>query len=146
GLDDDVLVRAVYNGELNKFRKGIYGKLANDDPQEFARKELEHLTELTSEPYAHLERVLKFLQGTRNIDFVLVLDNLDQHTAEFQEKIFVAGESLAHNWPCTVFMSLRPDTFHQSKMRGALAAYQTRVFTVSPPRADLVVVKRLKFA
>ena len=71
---------------------------------------------------------------------------MDQRPPAFQERIFLIGESLAESWPGTIFISLRPDTFFQSRSRGALTAYQPRVFTVSPPRVDLVIVKRLQFA
>ena len=42
--------------------------------------------------------------------------------------------------------SVRPQTFFHSKRAGALSAYPNRVFTISPPRPELVIEKRLKFA
>ncbi|MDT3445989.1 hypothetical protein [Pseudofrankia sp. BMG5.37] len=80
------------------------------------------------------------------MSFVIVLDNVDHHEAELQERVFVVGQSLADTWPAAVFISLRPDTFFRSRKAGSVAAYQPRVFTVSPPRAELVISKRLVFA
>ncbi len=77
---------------------------------------------------------------------MLVLDNIDHHASEFQDKLFVIGQSLAATWPSAVFMSLRPDTFYNSRRSGSVAAYAPRVFTVDPPRTDLVILKRLEFA
>ena len=48
------------------------------------------------------------------------------------------SEGLAQNWPMTVFVSLRPDTFYRSRAEGTLAAYQPRAFTISPPRVNVV--------
>jgi len=45
-----------------------------------------------------------------------------------------------------VFVALRPSTFYISKTTGALAAYQTKILTISPPPADLVIERRITFA
>jgi hypothetical protein len=145
-LTDRDFVRAVYNQEINVFKRGIYGQLEEDDPTEYRRREIEMLESHVSNEYEHARRALQFLQASRGLNFVIALDNVDQHLPVFQEQIFVAGQSLAETWPGAVFMSLRPDTFHASRRSGALAAYQPRVFTVSPPRVDQVVLKRLQFA
>lgn len=145
-LTDREFIRSVYNPEINAFRRGIYGALEEDDPKEYRRHEIAMLEKHVTDEYEHARRSLQFLQGSRGLNFVLALDNVDQHLPLFQEQIFVAGQSLAETWPVAVFMSLRPETFHTSRRSGALAAYQPRVFTVSPPRIDLVIVKRLQFA
>lgn len=41
---------------------------------------------------------------------------------------------------------MRPQTFFKSKRSGALTAYPHKIFTISPPRVDKVIEKRLKFA
>ncbi|MDR7172699.1 hypothetical protein J2W56_006465 [Nocardia kruczakiae] len=145
-INERQFVRSVYNREINRFRNGIYGSLEQDDPAEYRRHELEMLHKHVANEYEHVKRSLGFLQSSQGYTFVIALDNVDQHQSTFQEQIFVAGQSLAETWPTTVFMSLRPDTFHESRRSGALAAYQPRVFTVSPPRSDQVVIKRLEFA
>ncbi|WP_143337672.1 hypothetical protein [Dietzia sp. WMMA184] len=143
---DRQFVRAVYNKEINAFKRGIYGQLEESDPSEYRRREIEMLSGHLSNTYEHARRSLSHLQASRSLSFVIALDNVDQHQPSFQEQIFIVGQSLAETWPCAVFMSLRPDTFHESRKTGALAAYQPRVFTVSPPRSDQVIVKRLEFA
>lgn len=145
-LEEDGLVRAVYNKEINRFRKGVSGALQTDDPAEYRRREIDMLTELLLKPLEHVRRTLEFLRASRGLNFVIALDNVDQHEISFQDRLFVVAHSLAAEWPATVFLTLRPDTFHQSRRSGALAAYQPRVFTVSPPRSDLVIAKRLQFA
>jgi hypothetical protein len=77
---------------------------------------------------------------------VVFLDNVDQWESEFQERVFLMSESLAQTWPATVFVSIRPDTFHRSRAEGTLSAYQPRAFTIAPPRVDVVLKKRLSFA
>jgi hypothetical protein len=76
---------------------------------------------------------------------VVFLDNIDQRDFDFQEKIFLIGQSMAETWPVTVFLSLRPDTFFRSRNKGSLTAYQPRVFTIAPPAIGKVIDKRLVF-
>ncbi|GIL37607.1 hypothetical protein [Phycicoccus sp. DTK01] len=145
-LEEDAIVRAIYNAEINRFRKGVSGPLQVDDPAEYRRREIDMLESHLRKPLEHVRRTLEFLRASRGLSFVIALDNVDQHDVGFQDRLFVVAHSLAAEWPATVFLTLRPDTFHQSRRSGALAAYQPRVFTVSPPRSDLVIAKRLQFA
>jgi hypothetical protein len=71
---------------------------------------------------------------------------VDQRPFQFQDQVFLIGQSLAETWPVTVFVSLRPGTFFHSRAKGSLSGYQPRVFTVAPPRIDLVITKRMRFA
>lgn len=139
-------VLATYNSELNKFARSIYGKLREDDPQEYGRRELARLEELTSNRSGHLRQSLEHIRATTGRSAVVVLDNIDQRPGDFQERVFLIGQSMAESWPVTVFLALRPSTFYDSRDRGSLAAYLPRVFTVSPTRVDEVITKRLDFA
>jgi hypothetical protein len=145
-IHESDFVRATYNKEINRFKRGIYAPLRTTDPTEYSKQEVLMLAEQVGNRLEHLRRSLEQLRGTRNLQFVLVLDNLDHHESAFQEQVFVIGQSLAETWPVAVFMSLRPDTFYNSRKTGSIAAYQPRVFTVEPPRTDLVILKRLEFA
>lgn len=145
-INEGTFVRSVYNRELNGFKRGIYGELKESDPSSYRSREIEMLATHISESYEHVRRSLVYLQSSRTMSFVIALDNMDQHETSFQEQIFILGQSIAETWPTAVFMSLRPDTFHESRSTGALAAYQPRVFTISPPRSDQVLLRRLEFA
>lgn len=145
-IEEASFIRSVYNRELNAFLRGIWGELEETDPAEYSRRRVEMLGQKTGDVMEHARRSLEHIQASSGINFVIVLDNVDQHQPSFQEQIFKAGHALAETWPCAVFMSLRPDTFHESRRSGVLAAYQPRVFTVSPPRSDLVITKRLQYA
>lgn len=139
-------VRAVYNADLNRFKRGIYGTLQEENPQEYRRHELDYLAELTKSHATHLKNSLQHIRATSSRTSIVVLDNIDQRPREFQDRVFLIAQSLAESWPATVFVSLRPTTFYESKSSGSLAAYQLRVFTVEPTRVDDVVSRRLRFA
>jgi hypothetical protein len=144
-IEENGFVRGVYHSELARFKKGIWGGLATTDAAAFVGKELEFLDSNLKDRAAHLRACLTHLSKARKRQIVIFLDNVDQRPDEFQDRVFLIGQSLAETWPATVFISLRPSTFNRSRSKGSLAAYQPRVFTISPPRVDLVINLRLRF-
>jgi hypothetical protein len=139
-------VRGVYHSDLARFEKGIYSDLREVDPSEFKRQELTMLKEKTHDTEAHLRASLDHATKAQQRQVVIFLDNVDQRPIQFQDQAFLMAQSFAQTWPGTVFVALRPETFHRSKHAGSLAAYLPRVFTIAPPRIDLVLIKRLSFA
>jgi hypothetical protein len=144
-INERRFVRAVYNKEINAYKRGIDGPLQESDPAQYQRLELDMLRALIADRSEHLRRSLEHVRGTQNRGSVIVLDNIDQRPSDFQERVFLIAQSLAETWPATVFVSLRPNTFYESRTSGSLAAYQLRVFTVAPTRCDDVISRRLKW-
>jgi hypothetical protein len=144
-IDEGDFMRGTYQAEVARFARGIYGELAKSDAAEFRRRQIEHLAELARDTEEHLRRSLTHLVKLRRQQVIVVLDNIDQRLQPDQEAVFLIAESIAKNWPCTVFVSLRPATFNASRVDGTLSGYQPRAFTVQPPRVELVVAKRLDF-
>jgi hypothetical protein len=145
-IDEDKFVRGVYHFDLLRFEKGIFAPLKQADPKAYLLQEIEFLNSKKKDRASHLKSCLTHITRARKTPVVVFLDNIDQRPPEFQDQVFVIGQSLAEHWPATVFMSLRPDTFAHSSVKGSVSAYHPRVFTVSPPRVDLVLSKRLAFA
>jgi hypothetical protein len=144
-FDRDFLER-VYGVELEAFRGGPWGEIEDIEPSQYTIKRAEYLAQLVADRAAHLRRSLDFLAEARGRRVVTILDNVDQRPAHVQDRVFLIAETLAKNSPGTVFVALRPDTFHRSSQEGTLSAYQPRVFAVDPPRIDRVLDKRLQFA
>lgn len=145
-VDDREALERVYAEELAAFARGPFGAIETTQPDVYALKRAERLAEVMADRESHLRHWLEYLaeDGTRQI--VTILDNVDQRPAAVQDEVFLIAATLAHSWPGTVFIALRPDTFNRSKKSGTLAAYQPRVFAVAPPRIDQVLDKRIRFA
>ncbi len=94
----------------------------------------------------HLQASLGHLARGRQKQIILVIDNADQRDFDTQQQAFLIAQELAASRNLLVFIALRPSTFFQSKTTGALAGYQSRVLTISPPPADEVIEKRITFA
>jgi hypothetical protein len=144
-IDEADFLRGTYQAEVVRFAKGIHGSLAATDAEEFRRREIDYLASLAANVEEHMRRSLEHLVKLRRQQVIVVLDNIDQRQQAEQEQVFLIAESFAKTWPCTVFVTLRPETFNASRVSGALTGYQPRAFTVQPPRVENVVAKRLEF-
>jgi len=145
-IEERNFVRGVYNIDLERFSKSIYADLRESAPGSYKDKEIAFLGGLVGNITEHLRRSLSHLSKGRKKQIVIFLDNADQRDDEIQQAVFLIAQELAENWPATVFVALRPETFHRSAKVGALSGYHPKAFTISPPRIDTVIEKRLRFA
>jgi hypothetical protein len=139
-------VKAVYKAHLKRFDRGIYGALKDSAPEEYARHLISLLATKQSDRAAHIKAAISYLASERRKQIIIALDNSDQRDSETQQEAFIISQTMASDWKATVFVSMRPRTFYQSKKSGALSAYPHRVFTIAPPRIDAVIQKRIRFA
>lgn len=145
-IEDADFVEAVYHGALNRFDKQVMGRLKDIDPVAYHKERINFLRAKVEERANHLKASLEHLRSNQRKQVVIFLDNIDQRSSNDQEQVFLISNELAQNWPATVFVTLRPETFYRSSQRGTLSGYQARVFTISPPRADVMLQKRIDFA
>ena len=112
----------------------------------YQKERISFLSDQVNNKGAHLHASLGHLARGRKKHIILVLDNADQRNFDVQQQAFLIAQELAATRNLLVFVALRPATFYQSKMTGALAAYQNRLLTISPPPADEVIQRRIVFA
>jgi len=139
-------IRNVYKNDIRKFENGIYSDYKDTDPSKYNDKLLEYLEKVLSEKDRHIKNSIKYISKSQQKQTIICIDNADQRTFEIQQDAFIIAQELAKDWSATVFLSVRPQTFYKSKQSGALTAYPHKVFTISPPRVDDVIEKRLLFA
>jgi GTPase SAR1 family protein len=145
-VEERNFVRGVYHFDLQRFSRGIYSDLRETDVDLYRKKEIEFLENKINLRENHLKKSLDHLSKGRKEQIVIFLDNVDQREYEAQQEAFLISQEMAEHWPATVFVTLRPATFHRSQRHGALSGYHPKAFTVSPPRIDKVLKKRLGFA
>lgn len=139
-------VKGVYHGELQRLRTGIYEYYYENDKDKYRDKEIEKLEELTNKKSSHVKKSIEHIVKGQNKNVIIFIDNADQRDYSTQEKTFLIAHEISSNWPSTVFVSLRPETYHKSVKSGVLSGYHPITFTISPPRVDEVLEKRLNFA
>jgi len=145
-ITDFRFIKGIYASDIHRFSKGIWGETKISNPDLYQMKLLEMLDQATKEQDQHLKRCINGHSNSTKKQIIISLDNADQRDFEIQQSTFIIAQELAKDWSSTVFVSVRPQTFFKSKRSGALAAYPHKIFTISPPRIDLVIKKRLLFA
>ncbi|SEH88478.1 hypothetical protein SAMN02799636_04275 [Methylobacterium sp. 275MFSha3.1] len=145
-INSAALIEAIYSDDLKSFEGGIHGRLKTIDPIAYEKSRIEYLTERTSRSDEHMKRALVYLSASMGKQIILVIDNADQREFKVQQDAFLIAQELASLRRFLVFIALRPSTFFESKLTGALSGYQNRILTISPPPADEVLRKRIAFA
>jgi len=144
-IGSDQFVRSAYGAELGRFQHSPAARLKRTKPKVYLEKEVEFMQHFLSNREEHLRASLDFISRSTRRQIVIFLDNTDQRNERDQEDAFLIGQEMSEQWHAVVFLPLRPETFHASRQRGALTGYHTRAFTVSPPRIDHILQKRLSF-
>lgn len=139
-------VQAVYEKDLKEWEEGIDAAIKESDPALYGRRRHEFLVKETSNKSNHLKRSAQYIIKKKKKPIILFLDNLDQREGDIQQQAFLIAHEISESWEVTVFVTLRPETFHQSRRDGVLSGYHPKAFTVAPPRVDLVIEKRLNYA
>ncbi|GAA5627295.1 hypothetical protein Brsp05_02582 [Brucella sp. NBRC 12953] len=145
-IDDLGLVKKIYKDELDDFDRSVSGALKDVSIVEYEREKIKFLQEKMADRGRHIQLSFSFLSKRQNKQIIIVIDNADQRSFEVQQEAFLIAQELSSEQSALVFVALRPSTFYQSKLTGALSGYKNRVLTISPPPADEVIRKRVTFA
>jgi predicted type IV restriction endonuclease len=145
-LQQDNFVRGVYDSEIKRFRSSFKAAIYRSNKAKLDEELMARLDDLMNDKPEHLRRSIQHVARARTRQTIIILDNADQRSAEVQEAAFIIAQEFAQNWEALVFIAVRPQTFFQSKRAGAFSAYPHKVFTILPPRPELVVEKRLVFS
>lgn len=145
-VNADNFVKGVYNLDVKKFEKSFKGRVSKGNPKKAKEARDNFILEKLESRSSHLKRSLEHLQKARRQPIIIILDNADQRPASLQQEAFVMAQEFAGKWSALTFISLRPKTFYRSKKDGVLSAYPQKVFTIVPPRPEIVIERRLIFA
>lgn len=145
-IEEAEFAEKVHRDALKRFDTSVLGKLKDIDPLAYERERIQTLFRLVQNRSEHIRASFEHFRTSWRRQVVIFLDNIDQRSSEDQDQVFLISNELASTWPATVFVTLRPETFYKSTRSGALSGYQARVFTISPPRTDIMLTRRVDFA
>jgi len=146
-VSDDGFVRGVYDLDVvKKFRSSVKARAYQRNKIAYEEAIATALVARVDDRSEHLRRSIKHIARARTKQVIIIIDDVDQREIDIQQRAFIIAQEFAKNWEALTFIALRPQTFYASKKAGALSAYPHRVFTISPPRPELVIQKRLEFA
>ncbi|SDK37251.1 hypothetical protein SAMN05216282_105137 [Cryobacterium psychrotolerans] len=128
------------------FDESPLGSLKDVDATAYASARIQFIQNAILDRASYIEKSLAWIRKSWRRQIVIFLDNVDQRSGEDQNQVFLIANELAQSWPATVFVTLRPETFYLSEREGAISGYHPRVFTISPPRTDVMLRLRVEFA
>ncbi|HHR6030411.1 TPA: hypothetical protein ACS70J_002689 [Providencia alcalifaciens] len=145
-IDEAKFIKRLYQKEIKRFESGIYGDYKETNPEKYQDKLIELLEKYQSNEREHIKLSTEFISREQRKQIIICIDNADQRNFDVQQDAFIISQELAKEWSSIVFLSVRPQTFYKSKNSGALNAYPHKIFTISPPRVDEMISKRLRYA
>jgi GTPase SAR1 family protein len=145
-VEEENFVKGVYALDIQRFSKQVYGYLEKENPPEYRTRLAGFLDAKVQAEAEHIRSSILHLVKARRKLVIIVIDNADQRDYDVQQQAFVIAQNCSTDWSAAVFVALRPHTFHTSRQAGAFSAYAQRVFTISPPRIDELLTRRLVFA
>lgn len=90
----------------------------------------------------------KLFNLLRNLKFsvAIIIDNVDQHDINLQEKIFLCGHHLTDTLRTVTIVALREETFMASTRAGVFDAFHIHKFHISSPNFLGMIFKRIDFS
>lgn len=143
------LLRGTLDGE-----RRLGAKLWERDPGAWEKKEYEILSSFRDSPLELLPRYLRQLrsrfkrQDGRPYPVVIVIDNLDQATDDYQRLVYGLALRLARQTEAVLVLCLREDTYARGREPSGFlsSSHIPYVFHVAAPALDHLLRRRVEFA
>ncbi len=117
-----------------------------EDPTELDKQIASLIREWQQDTHAYLGHLLQYAQEHCKKRIIVVLDNADQKSFEFQVAVHDAGQQLATAFPITLLISMRESTFYRLSTSARSDAFsQQQVFHIRTPSIKSVLLNRFKF-
>jgi hypothetical protein len=145
-IHDDSFVRGVLHFDLKRLRNTPRGKLLLNEPEKYAKFEVENIETITLDKHTYLTKVFHHMKRGQQKSLALFFDNLDRRSRMIQEESFLKSSAIARDWACLVFICLRPTTYYKSQEKGVLDTIAPTTFTVGHPDLSLVLKRRFSYA
>lgn len=143
-IEYDLLTK-IFAPDINGLRKGQFKKIYENFRDEYDKKESEFLNGWLSSPAKLAKNIIRYYAGDKQINVVVVFDNVDRKDKEQQLKIFQSVQSFREENKCFCILSLRDETYDAYKGEPPLDAYLNPfAFRIITPRFIDVVKRRLE--
>jgi GTPase SAR1 family protein len=135
----------TFRVEINALKNGPYKNVFEKNPDKYIEKEAEELERLKSDTESFVIRSLKN-QTSQNNSVILIIDNVDRASEDFQEETYVIAHKLSKESGATVIITMREFTYFKNKDKGWLDVRSgDRVIHLKAPDFSKLVAKRIKY-
>ena len=92
----------------------------------------------------HTSRILTSVRS-RDRTGLIIIDNVDQLSPDYQAKIFLLAQQVARSANCLVIVALREESYYAASTRKAFTAYNNRKFRIASPSFRELISSRLRY-
>lgn len=138
-------LKQVFHSDLEVLRNGPKARLFEIDEAEYVREEAERLTEWSSKPEVFLRKSWQYqIRELKHI--VLVLDNVDRASEEYQRLVYAFAHKIADDTGASVIVTMREGTYFRAKEGGFLDVRSNDlVFHLQSPNVTQILSKRIQY-
>ncbi len=145
-------LRNLFHKELEQ-SKNLGRAVYTADASAWDKKELEILENSSNDVcellrrYVHYLRTARFKRGGDSLPILLLLDNLDQATDEYQRVVYGYCQRLVRDTPAVVVLCMRETTYRRGRLPGGFLTSSPLqfVFHVAAPSRRQLFSQRVKF-
>jgi cold shock CspA family protein len=140
-------LRGLYYGEYQKKKDGVDKKLYEKDPDEFRLKFSNYLEEqVENDREGYLKRLLEDIVANRHFLPVIVVDNTDEFSPEYKEKIFQFFQSIKiHINHCLLIFPVTDKSAWSFSKSDIYGIYKSKSFFLPTPDPKDVFLRRVKY-
>lgn len=138
-------LKQIFYQDLKRLRNGPKAELFSTNEDEKIRAEAELLQDKIDDAELFIEKSWQY-HRQRGLNIVLILDNVDRNSEEFQQKVYAFAHHIAGRSGATVIVTMREATFFRGQRQGFLDVRSSdRIFHLRSPDLVQVVSTRLKY-
>lgn len=137
-------LKQIFHGDLEALRNGAKAKLYDADASLYETDEAHKLEELSGDNERFVEKA--FIYYRRKKSVILILDNVDKASEEYQRLVYAFAHKVADRTGATVIVTMRESTFFRAKEGGFLDVRSSDiVFHLQAPDVTRVLSKRIQY-
>ncbi len=138
-------LKQVFHNKIAAEKKRLLAPFLNDDAI-LEQKISELIGEWQKDSHAYFGELIRYATQHCNKRVIVILDNADQKSSQFQGAVHDAAQQLCADFPITLVLSLRESTyFRLSKSPRANAFSHQQIFHIRAPALAAVLRNRLSY-
>ena len=135
---------SIYNNEIHEFENGLGQFIGSGD--EYLKQLFLLIKESMQNKNLTLKRLLQYINQSAKKECIVVLDNVDNRSPEFQLLMFQVAQWFRSQYSCLVMLPMRDTTYNLHRSLPPLdTVIKDLVFRIDPPDLLTVLQSRLKY-
>lgn len=139
-------LRGMFFDEYIRLKEGPYRTMYETSPDEFRTEFGRHLERIRGEqPDDYIQGLLRHVVRNRKNLPVIVFDNADHFTIEFQESVYQYARSLHSQSASLIILPITDHTSWQLSRQGALQSFEHEALFLPTPKMSSILQRRIDF-